>query len=282
MRVGRGPLFLLCGAMVACDPDTPKICGDAGADANVDGTVAEAGGSGGSGGGTVDAGPGFDSGDAQNDVNVSEGGEEEEGGNPYSHTIIIDGTNDFELSNEEFPTSSGPPASQDLYLGYITWDMNFLYVGMKGRSVGDKSNMDWVIAYVGGTPGAQSGVPYKDQAPTLPFPSAYHVRWKCDGSYTNLQKWSDSTNAWVDAGNNIQAASSGTFMEMAIARLELGNPQRVQIILAMLREEPAIDQWTWAGVPSTTFTDGKDPDYAKYFEFDLSSPNPPRSYSPKP
>ena len=38
--------------------------------------------------------------------------------------------------------------------------------------------------------------------------------------------------------------------------------------------------WTWAAVPSDSFVDGRDPDFHKYFEFDLANGSKaPNSYS---
>ena len=80
---------------------------------------------------------------------------------------------------------------------------------------------------------------------------------------------------------SIVTARQGNFMEMSITRASLGNPTMVKVHMNMLIETAGSD-WTFSGVPSTSFTDGLDPNYTKYFEFDLASPAAPSSYAPKP
>jgi hypothetical protein len=52
----------------------------------------------------------------------------------------------------------------------------------------------------------------------------------------------------------------------------------------MLIEAPAPPGWTYAGVPSTSFTDGASPAmFSKYYEFDLADlAKAPNAYAPKP
>jgi len=46
-------------------------------------------------------------------------------------------------------------------------------------------------------------------------------------------------------------------------------------------EEP-LAEGTFAGAPAQTFSDGYDPDYASYLEFDLVGTDPPASRVPLP
>jgi hypothetical protein len=108
------------------------------------------------------------------------------------------------------------------------------------------------------------------------------VRWKADGSYTNAQKWDDSSKAWVDASwGSIPAKSTGTFMEIGLTRMNFGLPSSSPVLFSMAREAVG-NEWTWASVPSSSITDGKNVSYAKYFLFDFTSSNAPNSYAPLP
>ena len=46
--------------------------------------------------------------------------------------------------------------------------------------------------------------------------------------------------------------------------------------------ETALSEWSYAGVPNNTFTDGYDPNLSKFFQMDLNNPTPPAAYQPHP
>jgi hypothetical protein len=122
-------------------------------------------------------------------------------------------------------------------------------------------------------------VTYNTQTPTLPFPAAWHVRWKTDNSYTNAQFLNGST--WVDAGWNFtgNVFQSGTFFEMRIPRSYIGSPATATMVMAMLNEQTGVEA-TYAGVPSTAFVDSYNPSFAHYFSFDLNGCQAPTSFIP--
>lgn len=268
-------------AFAGCDPDTSPIPKNNEADASAGSAGSGTGGAAGQGGsltggsaGTAGAAGSTD--DAGPDAE-QEGGDAGEAGaagstNAWNHTITIDGVNDFDPSTEKFATSSSSP---DVYSGYLTWDTFNLYLGMEGPALQNASDMDWVVAYISGTPGTQQGITYNSQSPALPFEARYHVRWKANSSYTNAQRWDGS--AWVDASWTIAAKAQGTFVEMALARLDFGSATSIKVVWSMMREKNG-QEWTWAGVPSTSIVDGKDPDYTKYFEFNLDADTAPNAY----
>ena len=67
------------------------------------------------------------------------------GGSAVSHTIAIDGTNDF-TSGETFSTTSSPTFS-----AYVTWDADNLYIGYAGPDLATTTadaSTKWLFAYV--------------------------------------------------------------------------------------------------------------------------------------
>jgi hypothetical protein len=252
--------------VAACDPDLSikTVPGEGGSEggAATDGPLQQP---------TEEAGP------------PAEGGTEEAGIDAaVEHKI--DGTNDF-TAGEKFPTSSPQ------YDGYVSWDDKKVYFGMQGADIaGPGSANKWVLIYVDGVPGnagTATGISYDcsaactAQQASLPFNAGFHLRWKTDNTYTNLQKWSGS--AWTDVGPISTVSRSGTFMEISITRLALGSPAKLKVHMNMLIEKTG-EEWTYAGVPSTSFTDGKDPaTFAKFYEFDLADrAKAPNTYPLKP
>lgn len=264
------PAFALAGAMLAvaaCDPDlTPHVVP----------------GEGGTEGGPVvtpEAGPPPEGG-----PNV-DGGPAEAGPDGGLPAHKIDGVNDF-APGEKLPTSSASPA----YDAYIAWDDTNVFFGMSGADIASGSSSKWVLIYVDGSPGnagTTQGLSYNcsgsctAQQASLPFNAGYHLRWKADETYTNLQKWDGA--AWANVGPIGTVSRKATFMELSITRAALGKPTKLKVHMNMLIEETGAE-WTYAGVPSTSFTDGKAPAaFAKFFEFDLADrAKAPNSYAVKP
>ena len=252
---------LAFAAVAACDPDLNITkAGDGGSDAPAVGT--------GDGGGAVGS-------DGGND-----GGGSDAGGDSGSFTPahVIDGTNDFKAS-EKFPTTSLATG----YEGYVTWDAKNVYFGMSGPDVGANDPNKWVMVYFGtDAPGTTTGIDYGgQQQATLPFPAFLHVRWKTAigaSAYSSIERY---TNAWAKEISVPTVQAQGTFMEMAIPRTLLGGATKLKVHMTMLIEGGGND-WTYAGVPSTSFPDGKNPSFTKYLEFDLAdTAKAPGSYTPK-
>jgi|GEM_PF-4087753 len=179
----------------------------------------------------------------------------------YQHTLTIDGTNDFHATDEMFATSSTG------YTGYVTWDATYLYVGMSGPDLSSGSSTKFLTVYLGGAaPTTTTGVNYSDQQPTLPFGAKYHLRWKFNNNYTNAMVWNGT--AWVDAGWDFtgDVYQTGTYVEIRIPFADIEAPTTVPFHMAIV-DEAAGTPKTYAGVPSSSFTDGPDPDYTKYYEF---------------
>lgn len=271
----RLPYLLSLVLLAACDPDltvAPKAGADAAAEVGVDpgpGPVTP----------DTDGGTGDDSG--TND----DGGTPDEDSGTSATTHTIDGDNDFKPT-EKFVTSS----TSNGYEGFIAWDTKNLYIGMGSTANGDLGSgagpKKWVLVYLDGATATQTGVKYADgavagQQPTLPFAAGYHVGMKTDLSFTNKLKWDGG--GWVDAGfafNPVAKRKSG-FLEVAIPLSAIGNPTKVKVHVSMINEA-AGSEWTYSSVPSTSITDGPDPDYSKYFEFDLAdTTKAPNTYTAK-
>ena len=189
----------------------------------------------------------------------------------YARTIAIDGNKDF-LFSERFSASTGG------YAGYVAWDADYLYLGMEGADVGSNDPDKWVLAYIGTGSGTRSGVTYGAQQPLLPFDAGYHVRWKADNSYINLQV--NSGTGWTDGGWPGSHGHSGTYLELRLPLSALGSPTKVQVHMNLLRESG--NGWSWASVPLLSFSDGADPDYGQYLEFDLTANMVPIGYGSLP
>jgi hypothetical protein len=266
---GAGILFF-----AACDPDL--------------GIVTKPGEPGTEGGAASDAPvtQPSDDGGPTSETGPDEGGTE--GGTDSGTTHKVDGVNDF-APGEKLQTSS----SATNYFGYAAWDAKNVYFGMEGSDVSSATpdaNNKWVMVYIGrtGVAGTTTGLSYNGavQQPTLPFSASIHLRWKVDGSYGNVQEWSVADSMWKDAPLiPLTVVRQGSFMEMGISRAALGMPAKIQVTMNMLIEKPGSD-FTYAGVPSTTFGAGGDrldPDFTKFYEFDLADlVKAPNTYAAKP
>ncbi len=190
-----------------------------------------------------------------------------------SHTITIDGVNDF-AGDETFSGTSGST-------WYVTWDANNLYFGLNASDVGSGSSTEFVWLYLDTDPqpgaaggnGTSAGLTYNTQQPALPFNADYHFRWKADNTYMNLQQWNGS--AWVDGTQTgIQAYQQGAFVEVRIPLANLGSPQQLYLTGGMLNEASG-GEWTFFLLPATN-SEGYDPDLSNYYGFvlvDGVSPN---------
>lgn len=271
--------------LAGCDPTlTPQVVpGEGGTDGATPGPP-PANGDGGPSIAPSDASPdGTSTGDSASDGSPPDDGSLQDapiaptdgsGGPKHS----LDGTNDF-TADQTLPTSSAG------YTGYIDWDADRVYFGMGGRDIASGDGTKWVLIYLGGTPGATNSLPYGAglglQQSTLPLQAKYHLRWKADNQYTNAQVWDSGTSAWKDAAFKPSAVQKGQFVKLFVPRNAIDDPAKLQVHMTMLIEA-AGNEWTYAGVPSTSFADGKNPKYTKYFEFDLAATNTPASYSPLP
>ncbi len=262
--------ILVLATTLGCDPDLTPVRTTAPTDPGKEGGAAPPASESPDGDGGTEPEPGVDAGSDEDVQTVV--------------THKIDGVDDF-AAGEKFITSSAG------YAGYVAWDAKNLYFGMSGGDVGKAaSEKRWILVYIEGAGGTTTAVNYNDggagsgQQPNLPFSAKYHLGFKSDLSYTNKLIWDSAQSKWVDAGIGLVpvAAYKTTFMEGSISRAQIGNPPTVKIHMSMINEK-ASGQWTFAGVPESSFEDGVDPDYSKYFEFNLADGSKaPSSYTPLP
>ena len=188
-------------------------------------------------------------------------------GASYAHTIAIDGVNDFAASEAFATTTSG-------FTLYAAWDATYFYLGASGSDVQTtSSSTKWWTVYLSNAAGTGSttGVTYRTQTPALPFPAAWHLRWKTTNDYTNALTWSGTS--WVDAAlsfpGNVFRGAGNDFVELRLARATLGNPHAVKVVSAFINEANG-GEATFAGAPSTAFQDGVNPSFAKAYAFNLT------------
>lgn len=195
------------------------------------------------------------------------------------NTINIDGTNDF-VSDESFSGTSG---SQ----WFFTWDDSFLYIGLDATDVGSNNGNIFMTLYIDTDPteplnggdGSTSGVTYNTQNPNLPFAADYHLRWKADGTYTNILDYNNFTASWTDdnTGNNnfgLTWARSGTYVEFAIPLAQIGNPHGIHVSAAMINEAGG-GEFTFFMFPDSN-VQGYDANFTDFWALNLDdgvSPN---------
>jgi hypothetical protein len=157
---------------------------------------------------------------------------------------------------------------------------------MKGSDVAANDVHKWVLIYLGTGTGTQTGEQYTSQTPALPFSANYHVRWKTNNSYTGVQ--TSSGGAWADASWNLGSGDvyqKNDVVEFRIPLSKIGatSGSSIKVHMSMINEAtvPA-SEWTFAGMPSTSFTDSKNPAYTKYYAFTMGGASAPTSYSVKP
>ncbi|WP_426452653.1 hypothetical protein ACP26L_11495 [Paenibacillus sp. S-38] len=189
----------------------------------------------------------------------------------YGHTIALNGGNDF-YGSETFFTSTRSPT----YYFYITWDSTNLYVAYRGDEINKddarftNQSQKWVQMYIGGENGTTSGSPYRTQQPTLPFSAKYHVRWKIDETYFNVQQYNGSS--WVDTAGSFgyYRDANSPFVKFKIPLSAIGNPTTLKFA-SFLLEETAGNERMWAAFPEDAFSDGYDRNVNTYYQFDLQS-----------
>ncbi|MBU0741769.1 hypothetical protein KKG45_02970 [bacterium] len=188
-------------------------------------------------------------------------------GDPYVHTIVIDGTNDFN-SGDIFTSTSGS------YTAYLTWDATHFYIGCEGPDVGANDPQRRLLVYIdpGPGPGAASGLIYNTQSPSFSdILPKYHFAWQTSGA---SQFWEWTGSSWSTTTDPSSFAVSGNFVELSLPLGAVDDPTTFGLAMFMINEA-SLFEWTYAGMPDDAFTDGYDPDVITHFAGNLSSSLPP-------
>lgn len=252
--------------------------------------------------GTIDTGGPTDTGAPPVDTSVSDTGASDTGvvdtgasdtgvadtgsttsetGVAYRHTITIDGTNDFTAANEKLSTTTSS------FDAYVTWDATALYVGYSGGDVADTTaTTKWLFVYFDVDPGAGTGATSSEQYATQKhafasgFGAEHYYAWRTDGLFPQQKSWSGT--AWTNATATVTASRSGSFVELEIPFSTFGStPSKLGLTTFFVNESSA-GEWTYAGLYSTSFTDGKSPTstpktIASYMKIDLASAAAPNA-----
>lgn len=200
---------------------------------------------------------------------------------PWTHTITIDGTNDFFAEHEKFTTTTTG------YDAFLTWDATNVYFGMAGADVGTTTSpTKWVFLYIDVDPGTSLGAlnseKYNTQQAKLPtaYGAEYYLRWKTDDSYATIEKWNLPTSKWTTLTTTVERMRSGNFVEFKVPRATLGAATTFGLVSYMINERATVES-TYGGLYSGNFTDG----YAalknltKYLSADTLSPASPNAAS---
>ena len=153
---------------------------------------------------------------------------------------------------------------------------------MSSPDVAVPSGTTWVVAYFGGAGGSTSGQIYNTQQPALPFAARWHLRWRADNTYTDVQEWDG--DAWVPSAWQLgegDVYQAGELVEFRVARSDLGDPDALELHLGILREADGTEA-SWAAHPEGSYVDGYDPDYTQYWAFDLLGSTMPVGHPPSP
>jgi hypothetical protein len=189
----------------------------------------------------------------------------------WSNPVTVDGSL-AEWSGDELFTTTSANNSQ----GGVTWDAASLFVAFDHPDVASGGAQHWEVVYLAtGGPGSTEGPALGGQVPGLPFEADVVVRRKADGSYDDVCVW-DEVQGWVITPGVLSlagwgAAESGSTLELQLPRSAL--PFQLELATAQVYEGAGFES-TYAGIPSTAFRDGFDPDLADSLVLDLSLPDP--------
>ncbi|MEJ7596704.1 MAG: hypothetical protein WKG01_02240 [Kofleriaceae bacterium] len=194
----------------------------------------------------------------------------------YSHTITIDGNDDF-VAADTFTTTSAS------YTAKVSWDSEHVYLGYAGPDLdpaAPQAATKWLFAYVDVDPGAATGAItsqlYRTQRAAFPsgFGAEYYARWKCDASLVSLEQH-QAGDTWVSAATPA-SARTGTFVELAIPRAVLGPATTIGVVTWMINEQDGVEA-SYAGLYTGNFTDGYTASLpiTKYLRIDFASPRAP-------
>jgi hypothetical protein len=200
-----------------------------------------------------------------------------DGPQPYRHTIMIDGIDDFTPA-ETFMTTSSPS-----YAARVTWDDHYLYIGYSGPDLATTTtdaSTKWLFVALDVTAGgATQSLTYNTQHATFPtgFGADFYARYKCDGTFTTLERYDTaSSTSWSTYAPAPQTAQSGTYLEMAISLSQLGAGSQLGVVTWMINENNNVES-SYAGIFMDNFIDGyaANLQLTRYLPADFTAITPP-------
>ena len=99
-------------------------------------------------------------------------------------------------------------------------------------------------------------------------PRVYLTGWEVNTEFENLVTNTDYV-----------CNTSNQFSEYRIPLSNFGNISVPEMHLSIV-DESSGNNWTYAAVPSTSFIDGINPDYTRYYSFDFYSEKAPNANVP--
>ena len=190
---------------------------------------------------------------------------------PYRHSITVDGTSSF-TGAEVFATTT------ESFSAYATWDDDTLYIGYLGADVAADDPGKWLLVYLDvGAGGSPDGERYNTQTPGFPegFRADYYYRWQSSGGIEDVTEWSGG--AWR-AAPQVAATSArgGSFLEAALPFADLGDPERLGLVLFWVNETDGLEA-AYGGLYADSFTDCYHASIpvARYPSIDRASPLSP-------
>ena len=208
----------------------------------------------------------------------------ESGGAAYSHTIEIDGEDDFTEDEQLGATDAKGVA--------LSWDADRIYVGITGEDMTRTNLVAYVVVgarHHADSPGGAhvpAGRWFEGSTTLLPFHASHVFMVKSvEGApEAHAREWSGvAWGARRDASGQVQAQLGAEFTELSIDRAALGEGVRQLDVLVYLKNlgsdcggqcEPG---WGWTfGATDPTFEPGYgDRILSRYRRADLEGPGPP-------
>lgn len=194
----------------------------------------------------------------------------------YSRTITIDGTNDFNVTENELSTSNTGKV-------YVSYDATNVYVGMThgdilGSGTGSGNKFIYVIFNSDATlaTGNANSSDSKAKFGTTSKKMQYHWKERVDGAnFTEFQSAPAGTwAAWTSSGSTNRASG---YVEASIPRTSFGSPSKLQITFYLVDYNGGSGNgWLYNMLNGATEGAAATPvDLVKYVEIDFAaSANP--------
>jgi hypothetical protein len=206
----------------------------------------------------------------------------------YYHTITINGSYDFNASDEEFAASNSKNVQ-------VAWDENYIYIGYTNEAfnVTNKAIYVAIDSDPLASPSSRA-LPfqayYEGSTTTVPFEADYLYFVKFNGGGEKY-RCVYSSGAWQTRESNptgfsdyMQGTGGSNATELAIPRNQIGNPNKVAItVYAKDLSNNSGWGWMFGVLGETTFSQGTgDKTITKYYEFDLNGSTKPTAHTLKP